>query len=208
MVVTLLYTITQGINTLARLDVVERQRDQWQRPSEIIQALNLKPGAVVVDLGCGAGYFALKLPSVVGNSGMVLAVDLRKMSLAFLWIRALLRNQRNVTIVHGAPEDPHMPGAVDAVLVVNTYHELSSPKTILDQIRRSVVSDGRLVVADRGPEAVATQSRNGKAQRHGLALALVEEEVRRAGFEIIRREDHFLDQPGEGSWWLLVARKQ
>ena len=141
--------------TLARLDVVERDRDLWQRPAEIIQALHLSPGNTVVDLGSGAGYFTLKLSAAVGKSGTVRAVDLRKMSLAFLWVRALLRNQRNITVVHGDAADPSVWGPVDAVLVVNTYHEFERPQAVLDRIRRSLVSGGRLVIADRAPSLVA-----------------------------------------------------
>ena len=66
-VVAVLYTVAQGMETLERLNVVERDRDQWQRPSDIIQELNLTDGAVVVDLGSGAGYFALKLSPIVGR---------------------------------------------------------------------------------------------------------------------------------------------
>lgn len=194
--VALLYVISQGIDTLARLDVVEQERDQWQRPSEIVQALDLKPGAVVVDLGSGAGYFALKLAQITGR---VWAVDLRKESLAFLWIRARLRGQRNVTIIVGGEDDPRLPGAVDAVLIVNTYHELTQRRAILDHVRESMVSGGRLVIADRGPEM--------ESQHHGLPMPAVAEEITREGFEIVRTEDHFLDQPGEGPWWLIVARK-
>jgi protein-L-isoaspartate O-methyltransferase len=110
LLIVLLSAIYQGISTLARLEVVERERDQWQRPSEIIQALNLGEGAVVVDLGSGAGYFALKLSPEVGKRGRVLAVDLRKLSLSFLWIRSLLRNLHNVTVILGDPGDHMCPG--------------------------------------------------------------------------------------------------
>jgi len=194
--VALLYVTSQAIDTLARLDVVERERDRWQRPSEIIQALDLKPGAVVLDLGSGAGYFALKLAPIAGK---VWAVDLRKESLAFLWIRAHLRGRRNVTIIVGGEEDPHLPGVADAVLIVNTYHELTQRRAILEHVRESMVSGGRLVIADRGPEM--------ENSHHGLPLASVVEEIVRAGFAIVRTEDRFLDQPGEGPWWLIVARK-
>ena len=50
----------QGIRTLQRLKAVEAERDQWQHPADIVQALNLKAGDSVVDFGAGAGYFALK----------------------------------------------------------------------------------------------------------------------------------------------------
>jgi hypothetical protein len=62
----------QGIRTLQRLRIVEAERDQWQRPADIVRALNLKPGDVVVDFGSGAGYFALKLSDTVGSSGRYL----------------------------------------------------------------------------------------------------------------------------------------
>jgi SAM-dependent methyltransferase len=192
--VALLYVVSQAVDTLARLDVIEQERDQWQRPSEILQALDLKPSAVVADLGSGAGYFSLKLSPLAGR---VLAVDLRKESLAFLWIRARLRAQRNVRVIVGAEDDPRLPGAVDAVLIVNTFHELTQRKAILDHIRQSLLPGGRLVIADRGPEM--------ESQHHGLPMASVAEEIEQEGFEIVRTQDHFLDQPGEGPWWLLVA---
>src|SRR6185295_6794469 len=106
-------------NTLNRLDAVESERDQWQRPADVLRALDLRPGNTVVDLGSGAGYFALKLSPVVGERGQVLAVDLRKLSLFFLWTRALLRGQHNVHVIVGKEDNPRLPaGAVDAVLIL------------------------------------------------------------------------------------------
>jgi SAM-dependent methyltransferase len=193
----LMYVVSQGIQTLDRLDVVEQERDRWQHPAELVQGLDLKPGAVVVDLGSGAGYFTLKLSPMARR---VFAVDLRKESLSFLWIRARLRGLRNVTVVVGGEDDPRLPASVDAVLIVNTYHELAHSKAILDHVRESLVPGGRLVIADRGPEM--------ETPHHGLPMAQAADEVAREGFEIVRREDHFLDQPGEGPWWLIVARKR
>jgi protein-L-isoaspartate O-methyltransferase len=180
--VALLYSLAQGMETLERLNVVERERDQWQRPSEIIRELKLKDGMVVADLGSGAGYFALKLSPIVGTNGTVLAVDLRKPPLAFLWIRARLWNRKNVTVRLGDADDPHLPARVDAVLMADAYGE-----AILDRVRQSLVPGGRLIIAGRGPE--------------------MEEQVRQEGFEIVRTSDHLLDQPGEGPWWLIVAQQ-
>jgi predicted methyltransferase len=67
----------QALTTLKQLDVIEAQRDRWQRPSEVIQALNLKDGDSVVDFGCGSGYFSLKLSDPVGRNGKVIAEDIR-----------------------------------------------------------------------------------------------------------------------------------
>jgi len=67
--------------------------------------------------------FALKLSALVGARGAVLAVDVRRESLAFLWIRRFIRDARNVRVILGTPDDPRLPvGAADAVLIANTYH--------------------------------------------------------------------------------------
>jgi ubiquinone/menaquinone biosynthesis C-methylase UbiE len=196
---TTLYAFT---NTLNRLDVVESERDQWQRPADVLRALDLRPGNTVVDLGSGAGYFALKLSPVAGKQGQVLAVDLRRLSLFFLRTRTLLRGQHNIQVIVGEEEDPHLPaGTVDAVLICNTYHEFSNPGLILDRVVRSLRPGGRLVVVDRAPRATETQ------HTHEVPLAAVEGELRNQGFEIVSQNDSFIDRPGDELWWLVTARK-
>ena len=83
------------------MGAVEAERDSWQRPADVLQALELRKGAVVADLGSGVGYFALKLAERVGRGGRVLAVDVRRFPLVFLRVRALLRGLRNLEAVRG-----------------------------------------------------------------------------------------------------------
>jgi predicted methyltransferase len=205
----LLSYLYQGIQTLSALDQIERDRDQWQRPSDVIQALNLHEGSVVVDFGSGVGYFTLKLCSAVGKKGGVVAEDIRRQSLAFLRIRALLQGQHNLEIVRGETDDPRLPaGFADAVLIANTFHELTAPKLILHHLADSLKPGGRLVIVDRGPRSGAVESRETQAEHHELRPDLVETEVRSAGFEIISREDRFIDRPTDDQvWWLIVTRK-
>jgi predicted methyltransferase len=188
----------QGIRTLQTLTVVEAERDQWQRPSDVIQALNLKGGSVVADLGSGAGYFTLKLSDTAGPSGEVIAVDLRRFSLLFLHIRALLQGKHNIQIILGDPDDPHLPaGKVDSVLIANTYHELTAPQSILRHLSQALRPGGHLVVVDRS---------EGEAQHH-VSPEAVEMDLRREGFQITSREDSFIQRSGEDSWWLIVATR-
>jgi predicted methyltransferase len=190
-------TAYQGLNTLRRLDVVEAERDQWQRPSEIVRALNLQQGGTVVDLGCGSGYFTLKLSPAVGPGGAVYAVDIRRLPLVFLWLRTFLKVQHNVRTVLGEPDNPHLPaGTANAVLIVNTYHELDNPSVILNQISQSLVSGGRLVIAD------PMQTEHGE-----FPSGPVEAELRRHSFTVLSRDDNFINQPGGGAWWLIIASR-
>jgi predicted methyltransferase len=189
-------------NTLRQLDIVEAERDQWQRPLDVLRALDLREGNTVVDLGSGAGYFALKLSPTVGPQGQVLAVDLRKLSLFFLWTRTLLRSQHNVHVIVGEVVNPHLPaGNVDSVLICNTYHEFSNPDLMLSQTFRSLRPGGRLVILDRAPGAVEAE------RAHEIPLTVVDGALRRMGFEIVSQDDHFIDHPGDNSWWLVIGRK-
>jgi len=120
----LLGYLYQGIQTLVALDHIESERDHWQRPSDVIQGLNVHDGSVVVDFGSGAGYFALKLSPVVGKRGSVVAEDIRRESLVFLRMRAFVRSPRNLRTVRGEIDDPRLAaGFADAVLIANTYHD-------------------------------------------------------------------------------------
>lgn len=203
----LLNTGYSALNTISRLDQVEAERDQWQRPTEVLHALDLKPGDIVVDLGCGSGYFALRLSPLVGKGGRVLAEDIRRLPLVFLWFRTILKNERNITLIYGAVNDPHLPlQRVNEVLIANTYHELANSQAILAHARDSLESGGRLVVVDRAPNPAETGG--SRLAEHEISVEQVESELRRAQFEIVTRHNNFIDKdPDNESWWLIVARK-
>src|SRR5262245_56871148 len=193
----ILDTAYEASMTLKRLDVIEAERDRWQQPSDILRALGLKSGDVVVDFGSGAGYFALKLSSAVGPTGKVLAVDIRPLSLSFLWIRALMKHTSNIEVMLTEPDRPRLPpGSVNAVLVLNTYHELSNPSTILDRILQCLVPEGRLVVVD------PTKTEHGQ-----LAVGSVASQLIVHGFQIVSSQDRLTEYPSGLPWWLISARK-
>ena len=210
----LIYQLTQ---TLYKLNLAEGERDRWQRSADVIRALKLKDGNVVADMGCGVGYFALKLAPRVAEHGSVLAEDILGESLTFLWIRAFLRHQSNIRLIHGDPDDPHLrKGSVDAVLIANSYHEFTNPLAILEHAFRALRSDGRLVVIDRGPRSYHGESREIQMQRYQIAASVAEDEIRQRGFEVLSRDDYFIDRPAverpgdrqdDHVWWLIVARK-
>jgi ubiquinone/menaquinone biosynthesis C-methylase UbiE len=203
----LLNTGYSAINTISRLDQVEAERDQWQRPAEVVQALEIRSGDVVGDVGCGSGYFAMRLSPRVGKSGHILAEDIRRLPLAFLWFRTILKNEHNITVIHGDVRDPYLPAQrVNAVLIANTYHELTDSQAILANVRRALISGGRLVVLDRAPKSADIGA--SPLAEHEISAQQVENELRRAQFEILTVQNRFIDKdPDNESWWLIVARK-
>ena len=212
-----LFLIYQFTQTLYQLHIAEGERDHWQRPDDVVDSLKLKDGDTVADVGCGVGYFTLKLAPKVAEHGSVLAEDILDKSLAFLWIRAFLHHQSNIRVIHGDLDDPHLlKGGVDAVLIANSYHEFTKPLAILDHTFRALRSEGRLVVLDRGPRSYRGESREIQMQRYQIAASIVEDEIRQRGFEVISRDDRFIDRPAserpgdrpdDHIWWLIVARR-
>jgi len=88
-------------------------------------------------------------------------------------------------------------------------HELTEPKPILRHLADSLKPGGCLVIVDRGPRSGPVESREKQEEHHELRLELIETEVRTAGFEIVNRQDHFIDRPADDQiWWLLVAGKR
>jgi ubiquinone/menaquinone biosynthesis C-methylase UbiE len=200
------FVLEEAIRTLFALERIERERDAWQSPDEIVRQLGLHSGDTVIDLGAGAGYFALKLSTRVGPTGRVLAVDLRRQSLAFLWIRSGLHNQWNIAIIHGRVDDPTVPrGPVDAVLIANTYHELAAPQPILRALLASMRQGARLVVVDRGPRE---EGEPGGGGHHEIPPGLAERQINEAGFQTVSRTDRFIDRKEDQDlWWLITFQK-
>lgn len=189
------------VNTLRRLEVVEAERDLWQRPQDVLRSMELRPGQTALDVGCGAGYFALKLSALVGDQGRVTAVDVRPLSLAFLRLRAALAGRHNLVVIHGDATDAPLPSDLDAVLIANTFHELREPGPLLAHLRRALRRGGRLVVIDPGRTAASD-----RRERHLVASEAVHQ-LEAAGFAVVSREDRFLADPDGDAWWLLVARR-
>lgn len=156
-------------------------RDQWQLPDRIMDALSIGDNSVVADVGAGAGWFTVRLSARVGPGGQVYAQDVQPEMLAAIERRVQGQGRRNVRTVLGTPTDPRLPsGAMDAILLVDAYHELVDAPALLRRLAEALTSDGRLAIIDflpgeggPGPDAaerVAPSRVQADAARAGLTL--------------------------------------
>jgi len=209
---------SQTIRTFERVNIVERSRDRWQRPGDILAPLNLKEGSTVAEIGSGDGYFSLKLAPMVGKSGSVFAVDVLKEPLAFLWIRAAVKHFSQLHVILGDQEDPHLSRqGLDGVLIANSYHEFKNPKEVMGHVLQALRPGGRLVIVDRGPGPGREALGSAEAERlHERSPEAVENELVVAGFEVVNRQDGFIfmsplehagDRPELRPWWMIVMRR-
>jgi SAM-dependent methyltransferase len=132
-------------------------REAWQKPDQIMDALGIADGAIVADLGAGGGWFTLQLARRVGPNGLVYAQDIQPQMIEGITRRVQRDNLKNVRTVLGTATDPHLPHGIDAVLIVDAYREMDDPArpeiilTLLGNIARSLKPQGRVGVVDFTP---------------------------------------------------------
>jgi precorrin-6B methylase 2 len=131
-------------------DWLERpEREEEERPALVVDALKLRPGDVVADIGAGSGYFTWRLAKAVGTQGKVFAVDVQPEMLTILRTNVTARGLMNVLPVLGTVSDPGLPtNAVDLAILVDVYHEFSHPHEMMSSICRALKPGGRLVFVE------------------------------------------------------------
>jgi ubiquinone/menaquinone biosynthesis C-methylase UbiE len=186
------------------------ERDTWQKPREIIRLLNVKEGGTVADVGCHEGYMTVKLSKAVGTKGKVYAVDVQQHKLDRLKNHLADRQLENVSLIKGDYNNPKLPrNSLDAVLIVDTYHEMDDHDEILQHIKAALKSGGRLVICEPIAGERENLSRAEQERKHELAMPFALEDLSKAGFQVIHQNENFVDRTSiKGDrMWVVVAEK-
>ncbi len=124
-------------------------REAWQMPDRVMLALGIADGSVVGDLGAAGGWFTIRLAHFVGPSGVVYAEDVQRQMIEAIDRRVKREGLLNVRTVLGDTSDPHLPAdRLDAILIVETYHEMEDPVTLLRNAARALKPNGRIGIID------------------------------------------------------------
>jgi ubiquinone/menaquinone biosynthesis C-methylase UbiE len=157
------------------------EREMEELPEAALDAIGIKPGMKVADVGAGVGYFTLRLARRVGPDGVVYANDVQPEMLTILRDRAAAAKLTNVKTILGGEADPKLPkAALDLVLMVDVYHELSRPQRMLQRIRESLKPDGRLIILEYRKEDPHIPIR----PEHKMSVAEAKTEVEAEGFRL------------------------
>ncbi len=127
-------------------------RDERQREEDcakLLKQLKLKPGMVVCDMGCGNGFYALRMAKAVAPNGKVLAVDIQPEMLRLLQARAEEQEIKNIEPILSTVIDPKLPkNEVDLILCVDVYHEFTHPEHMLRAMHDALSPKGTIVLAE------------------------------------------------------------
>ena len=123
-------------------------RDEWQQPERVMDALGIFDGALVADIGAGGGWFTSRLAQRVGPNGLVYAEDVQPQMIDAITRRVTSEGLTNVRTILGTDTDPRLPPGLHAVLMVDTYPQLPDPVALLRRVATTLAPNGRLGIVD------------------------------------------------------------
>jgi cyclopropane fatty-acyl-phospholipid synthase-like methyltransferase len=162
-------------------------RDLWQMPERVIDALGLKTGQTVADLGAGTGYFTVRLARSKA-APLVYAVDVEEAMVKYVRERAAKEGLANVVAVQASADRANLPAPVDLVLIVDTYHHLPNRVAYFTELRKMMKASARLAIIDYRKGAPG-----GPPEEFRHTPAQIGDELVQAGFTLETQHD-FLPQ--------------
>lgn len=170
------------------------QRERKLQINRVMDLLQIKENSTVADIGAGSGWFTTRAARRVGANGKVFAVEVNQDYIKHINERAVKEKLANIQTVLGKEDDPLLPAnALDAVLILKTYHEIAQPVRLLQHLHESMKTGSLLGIIDR----------NGKGDDHGLNKDVVIDEAKRAGFSLVEQYDFV---KADGMDYFLVLR--
>jgi len=166
--------------------LVRPEREQEEQPDAMLDALKIRAGETVADVGAGVGYTSLRLAKRVGPKGLVLATDLQPEMLRMLSANVKEAGLKNIRPIRCTPTDPKLPEEqVDLILMVDVYHECTEPETTLKGLRKALRPGGRLVLVEFRGEDPDVPIR----PEHKMTFAQVRREIEPQGFTFKEKFD-------------------
>lgn len=161
-------------------------REQEEQPERMLDALDLKQGDVVADVGAGVGYTSVRIARRVGPAGKVYATDIQPQMVTMLKrnVRQLKLDKTIVPILC-TPTDTKLPeAAIDLAIMVDVYHECSHPVETLEGIKKALKPGGRLVLIEFRAEDPDVPIK----PEHKMTLAQARKEVEAQGFRFLKND--------------------
>ena len=185
------YKTPEGRATVAKT-LSDPAREERQKPRDIVDAMDLKPGSTVADVGTGVGFMLPYLSHAVGDKGHVVAEDIQNDFLDKAKTKAQLSRLTNIQFVLGTDRDPKLPAdTLEGVLVLDVYHHFDYPEAMLEHIHDSLLSDGKLVIVEyfKRPGAMPGTDPNRAVQHIRLDQDELIKEVESNGFRLVSKRD-------------------
>lgn len=155
------------------------ERDAWQKPEEILDALHLKPTSIVADIGAGTGYFSVRIARRIPD-GKIFAADIESDMVSYLGERARREHLINIVPVLATAGAANLPEPVDVVLIVDTYHHIGNRPQYFAKLKSSLRPGGWLAIVD-----FKADSPSGPPAQYRISPEQITEELNAAGYSLM-----------------------
>jgi predicted methyltransferase len=164
-------------------DAWEQRWNTLQPADKVMDAIGVKPGMMVGEVGAGRGRYAVKMAERVGPTGKIYANDIAPGKLQYLLHRCKRDKITNIEIILGTVTDPRLPkGKLDFVYFINTYHHVEKPVELMKNIIPALKPGGLLVIIEHAPEKATSMG------HHCTQKETVLQQAKEAGFKMVRLE--------------------
>ena len=159
------------------------EREAEEQPARVVHAMQLENGDVVVDMGCGTGYYARRIAQAVGPDGKVIGVDIQQEMLDKMMEFAEAEGISNIEPVLGGVDDPKLdPESADWIILVDVYHEFAQPEPMLEAMWKALKPDGKVALLEYREEGHTAAHIK---PDHRMSTRQVLKEWNHAGFELV-----------------------
>lgn len=167
--------------------LVRDTREDEENPESMLDALELKPGDVVADIGAGVGYTSARIARRVGPTGKVYATDIQPQMITMLQrnVRQMKLDKIVSPILCTATETKLPDSAIDLAIMVDVYHECSNPVETLQGIKKALKPGGRLVLIEFRAEDPNVPIK----PEHKMTLAQARKEVEAQGYRYLKNDN-------------------
>ncbi len=164
-----------------------QERDEWQKPEQVIDALNLSDNATVVEIGAGTGYFTVRLAEHLKN-GNVIALETSPKMAAYLKNRVGGSALKNVHVrLSESGGQTNLPEKIDLIMCVDSYHHITDRVVYFSHLKQQLKQGGRLIIIDRPADSPVVPPHG-----HQTPPDVVKKEMKEAGFELTQELDFLL----------------
>ena len=164
-------------------DAWEQRWNTLQPADKVMDAIGVKPGMMIGEVGAGRGRYAVKMAERVGPAGKVYANDIDPGKVAYLNLRCKRDSITNIETILGTVTDPRLPkGKLDIVYFINTYHHVEKPVELMTNIIPALKPGGLLVIIEHAPEKATSMG------HHCTSKETVLRQAKAAGFKMVRLE--------------------
>lgn len=171
------------------LEPSEARLNSQHQPEKLMDAIGLKEGMIIADIGAGRGRMTVFFSVRVGETGKVFANDIDEDALKYLENRCKKNNMTNIETFHGKVDNPMLPaGEVDIAFMISTYHHLEKPLEMMKNTIPCLTKDGVLVIVERDPV------KTGQTGSESTSQEKLKSDAQKAGFEIAKVNTELLER--------------